>query len=110
MKDPILLSYTLEELLFEFYDRVERAAAEVERGADDEVRAEEAKEKEALDWAEEMEKQDLEAMKAKAAAVEAAPDPTKDPENIKWMEEQIKLAKQTEGDTFGEDIEMDFNE
>jgi hypothetical protein len=124
LKDPLLLDYTLEELLYEFYDKIERHAVEIEREKDDEVKLEEAKDKENLDWAEKMEQEELAEIKAKAAADElakkeeaikkeaekeaAAKDPTKDPENIKWMEEQIKLAKQQYGHTFGEDIEENF--
>jgi site-specific recombinase XerD len=37
-------------------------------------------------------------------------DPTKDPANIKWMEDQIQAAKKVHGDTFGEDIEDTFEE
>jgi hypothetical protein len=57
-----------------------------------------------------MEQEDLANMKAKAANLETAKveDPTKDPDNIKWMEEQMKLAKQQFGETFGNDIEEDF--
>ena len=109
MKDPLLEVYTLEELLYEFYDKVERTAAEEERKKDSEIQAEVAKEKEVLDWAEQQEREEREQLKAKAAAQEAAKkDPTKDPANVKWMEEQMKLAKQQLGDDFGEDINESF--
>jgi hypothetical protein len=107
--DPLLQTYTLEQLLYEFYDRVERRLAEEERIKDLEDFVEEAKDQENLDWAEKMEQEDLAKMKAQAAAIpEKAKDPTKDPENIKWMEEQMRLAKQQLGETFGEDIEENF--
>src|ERR1700677_1678004 len=67
LKDPLLESYTLEELLYEFYDRLERElAAEtlVEQEAD---RIETKKVQENLDWAEEEERKELEAMRAKQA-------------------------------------------
>lgn len=96
-------------MLYEFYDRLERKAAEEERQKTEEVDLEVAKDKENLDWAEMEEKKELEQIKAKAAAVKT-PDPTKDPDNIKWMEEQIRLAKKVYGDSFGEDIKMDFEE
>jgi hypothetical protein len=110
LKDPLLESYTLAELLYEFYDKVERIAAEKERLANEEIQVEVDKEKENLDWAEEMERAELEQLKNKAAKQEAAPavDPTKDPENIKWMEEQMRIAKEQYGETFGEDIEETF--
>ena len=49
----------------------------------------------------------MEAMEAMEAA-EAEQDPTKDPENIAWMEEQMEAAKAIYGDNFGEDISEDF--
>jgi hypothetical protein len=106
LKDPILLSYTLEELLYEFYDRIERREAAEERLEWETDKMEEDKERADLDWAEQEEKKELEAIAAKAAGIQ--PDPTKDPANIKWMEEQMALAKKVHGDTFGEDIVDNF--
>ena len=110
--DPLLQTYSLEQLLYEFYDRVERQAAEEERKINDDEKEEENKEKADLDWAEKMEQEELAEMKANAAATEVKKDqdPTKDPENVKWMEEQMKLNKQLFGETFGEDIEEKFDE
>lgn len=108
LKDPILLSYTLEELLYEFYDRIERRAAEEERLELEDDKIEEEKEQADLDWAEREEKKDLETLKAKATQASAPPDPTKDPANVKWMEDQIAAAKKIHGDTFGEDIDDNF--
>jgi hypothetical protein len=112
LKDPLLQTYTLEELLYEFYDKIERRAAEVEREEASIEMQEDSKEKADLDWAEQMEREELEQLKVKAAAEEEArkQDPTKDPENIKWMEEQMRIAKAQFGDTFGEDIEEKFDE
>ncbi len=106
----MLLSYSLEELLYEFYDRVERSKAEQERLEQEDVKIEEDKDKAALDWAEQEEKRELEAIKAKAAenAESANQDPTKDPQNMAWMEEQIQKAKEVYGDSFGEDIDETF--
>ena len=108
--DPLLQTYTLEQLLYEFYDRVERIAAEQERIKDTEIEQEENKEKANLDWAEKMEREELAQMKAKAAETDTKKnvDPTKDPENIKWMEEQIRINKEQFGETFGENLELDF--
>lgn len=119
LQDPLLLTYTLEQLLYEFYDRQERALADEEGRKDDEVKEEEQKDKANMDWAEQMEREELAQLKAKAEATAAGSppetpevkkieDPTKDPENIKWMEEQIKLNKKIHGESFGEDIETDF--
>jgi hypothetical protein len=112
LKDPLLQTYTLEELLYEFHDKIERRAAAIEHREAEEAEQEEGKDKANLDWAEQMEREELEQLKAKAAAEEEArkQDPTKDPENIKWMEEQIRLAKAQHGETFGEDIEEKFDE
>lgn len=108
LKDPILESYTLEELLYEFYDKMERTKAAEERVNDDTDKIEEAKEKEVLDWAEQEEKKELEEMRA--AADKAKADPTQNPENVKWMEEQLDKYKQVYGESFGEDIDEEFNE
>lgn len=107
LKDPLLDSYTVEELLYEFYDRMERTAAAEERLAKDTDKIEEAKDKAVLDWAEQEEKKELEEMKNMVA--KAATDPSKDPENIKWMKKIIEQAKEEHGDNFGEDIEETFD-
>lgn len=108
LKDPLLESYTLEELLYEFYDKMERTAAAEERVTQDADKMEEAKDKEVLDWAEQEEKKELEEMRKQAD--KTATDPTKDPENVKWMKDQLEKAKQTYGESFGEDIDEEFNE
>lgn len=84
--------------------------AEEERVTKVEEKTEEDKEKADLDWAEQEEKRELEALKNKAAKEEAKPtaDPTKDPANLKWMEEQMQKAKAQFGENFGEDIEQNF--
>jgi hypothetical protein len=110
LKDPILQSYTIEELLYEFYDRIERTKAEEERLEQVDVKIEEEKDKRNEDWAEKMEREELEAemRKSGAKSSEPIPDPTKDPANVAWMEKQIEEAKQVYGETFGEDIEDSF--
>lgn len=110
LKDPLLLSYTLEELLYEFYDRIERQKAQEESLEQESDKIEEAKEKADADWAEKMEREEREAeLREQAAELEKAKsDPTKDPENIKWMEEQLRIGKQVHGETFGEDIDDRF--
>lgn len=108
LKDPLLESYSLEELLYEFYDKIERQKAAEERATKDADKMEEAKEKEVLDWAEQEEKKEIEEMKAQAAKLAA--DPTSDPANLKWMNEQLEKYKQEFGDSFGEDIDETFSE
>lgn len=111
LKDPLLESYTLEELLYEFYDKMERQKATEERVAKDADKMEETKEKEVLDWAEAEEKRELEEMQRQAdSKARGAADPTKDPANIKWMEEQMAKAKEKYGPSFGEDIDESFED
>lgn len=112
LKDPILLSYTLEELLYEFYDKIERRAAEEERAESESVKIEEDKEQGVLDWAELEEKKELDALKARAAieATKVTNDPTLDPDNVQWMEKQLAEAKSLYGENFGEDINDEFND
>lgn len=80
---------------------------------------EEERFQENLDWAEEEERKELEALKKKQRqeALEKkiqdeAMSPLEDEENIKWMEEQvqkeIEQGKELFGDDFGEDIEEEF--
>jgi hypothetical protein len=113
--DPLLQTYTLDQLLYEYYDRIERHAAEQEAVSNEETKKEEDRDKEAQDWADKMEQEELSAAAAAAqgtqpanAEVQPAGDPTKDPANVKWMEEQIQMHKQQFGPTFGEDIQEDF--
>lgn len=111
LKDPLLATYTLEELLYEFYDRIERAKAEDERLEQEDVKIEEEKDKKNEDWAERMEREEMEAEMRKSGAESSEPvqDPTKDPANVAWMEKQIEEAKAVYGETFGEDIEDSFD-
>jgi hypothetical protein len=112
LKDPLLESYTIEELLYEFYDRIERAKAYEEQLERESDKIEEEKDKEAEDWAERMEREEREAEMRKGAAKSEAnnSDPTKDPANMAWMEEQLRAGKDMFGETFGEDIEEKFDE
>ncbi len=105
LKDPLLESYTLEELLYEFYDKMERQKAQEERATKEADKMEEAKEKEVLDWAEEEEKKELEELRKAAASN----NPVQDPENIKWMNEQLEKYKEVYGDSFGEDVDETFD-
>lgn len=108
LKDPLLESYTLEELIYEFYDRMERQKAAEERVDQDADKMEEAKEKEVLDWAEQEERKEMEEMKRMAE--KPSVDPTQDPQNVKWMNEQLNAYKAVHGDSFGEDIDETFSE
>jgi hypothetical protein len=68
-----------------------------------------AKDQEVLDWAEAEEQKELEEMK-RAAEASSKSDPTQDLANVKWMSEQLEAMKKLYGDSFGEDIEEEFDE
>lgn len=110
-------TYTLEELLYEFFDRVERSKASEVAVDEDADRIEDKKVQENLDWAEAEERKELEAMRKQqdevAQKAEATSmSPAEDPENKAWMEEVIKKeieeGKKLFGEDFGEDISEDF--
>ena len=105
LKDPILQTYSLEELAYEYYSHIEQYQVQQERIQEESDKIEEAKEQEAEDWANEMEAE--EAAVAKAVS-EQKPDPTKDPANIAWMEEEIRKSKELLGEDFGEDLNLEF--
>ena len=77
------------------------------------------KEKASLDWAEEEEKREL-AELAKKKAAKVAPksvepeapaiNPIDDPDNKKWMAEQMAKAKAEHGQDFGDDLIANFEE
>jgi len=102
MKDPLLLTYTFEELMYEFNSVREEEKAILERAEQEGDKIEEAKEKATLDWVAQMEAED-------AAAEAAAEDPSKSENNAKWMEEQLALDKATFGEDFGEDLNLSFD-
>lgn len=119
LKDPVLASYTLEELLYEFYDRIERQKAYEEQIEKESDTIERKKDQEASDWADEEEKREkMEETASMSSNSESEMieqsveeyDPTQDPDNMRWMEEQIQKSKQMHGESFGEDIETNFEE
>lgn len=102
-KDPILATYTVEELAYEYYDYYERIAFAEEADQAEADRIEAERYDDALAWADEEEA-------AEEAAREATANPTEDPENIEWMEEQMRLQKEKYGQDFGEDLEIGFED
>ena len=94
LKDPLLLSYTLHELLYEYHDKNERAIAADEAIELNTDKIEEAQEREAIDWAEEEERKEREVAEAEQKA-----------KDDQWMLEQMKKEH---GEDFGKDIESDF--
>lgn len=96
MKDPLLDSYTVEELYYEYRLSVERDKASEERAEEETDKIEQAKVDDALSWAE--------AEEAKEQAAVFNPS-DKDRE---WMEQQLAEAKKIYGESFGEDISEEF--
>lgn len=60
LKDPLLETYTLEELLFEFHDIRDRKEAEAKEAKEIDAKIDEDKLDETLKWAEEDEKREAE--------------------------------------------------
>jgi len=106
MKDPILFSYTLEELAYEYFDHLERKKAEDERIQKDADKIEEDKQKAAEAWADEMERQEEEKPTSNSEKI----DPSQDPASIEWMNKMIEENKKEFGDSFGDDISMNFGQ
>jgi len=104
------MSYTTEELLYEYYDVIERELASQESAEQESDNIDKKKIDETLDWAEKEEKAELEQLKKMQEAKGAQPvDPMSDPANKAWVEKQLlEEAKQQYGEDFGEDIDTDF--
>ena len=110
LKDPILLSYTTEELLYEFYDFIERKKAAEKLSEEDDDRIEEERRQEAFDWAEQEEQKELNELNS--GKIKPEPEQEVKP-NITdadraWMEQKLEEAKELYGEDFGQDIEEDF--
>jgi len=101
LKDPLLQEYTLEELYYEYRDRVEREQAANEFAEEAADNIESKKMDEAMAWAEEEERREMEELAKKQS-------PSSDDQA--WMQEQVAQAKSIYGDDFGEDIVEDFDE
>ena len=108
LKDPILLSYTLEELAYEYYSTIERRKYDVERAQEESDKIEEAKLQADDEWADQMEAAEEAAAAKKPAAVVV--DPMKDPKNIEWMKQEIERNKIELGEDFGEDLSVNFED
>ena len=93
-KDPLLQTYTIDELSYEYFldMEIQRAAEEnVQLEAD---KIEEAKQKNAEAWADEMEEEDEEGVSGEAA---------------EWMAKELEKSKTLLGDNnFGENLDIEF--
>lgn len=104
LKDPILQSYALEELYYEYREHIEREKAAKEKIEQEADNIEKAKEDEALAWAAAEEKKEAEIAKSQSAQWQP------NEQDKVWMEEQLKQAKEMYGEDFGEDISEDFGD
>ena len=107
-KDPILQQYTFEELMYEYYSVVEHHKSQSERDEKDGDRIEQEQWDEAEDWADQMEEEEEQALKKKKEKPNEPYDPLKDPKNVEWMEEELAKDRERFGDSFGEDLNIDF--
>lgn len=103
LKDPLLLEYTLEELIYEFfisqeYEVVQKEKAELEA---------EQKEKEKMDqanaWADELEAQ-MEAQMAQTAPPLTDPEESSEPE---VSQEEWMASEEADG-LYGQDLELKY--
>ena len=95
-------SYTLHELLYEYYDKIERIAVSEELIELETDKIEFEQEQETIDWAEEEERKEREAEEAKAIEEEE-----RIAQEEEWMLEKLK---DEHGDDFGKDINADFED
>lgn len=103
-RDPLLQSYTLEDLIYEYYmvTEAEEYKRELEEQEADKI--EEAKIKADEDWADAMEAEEEEVEEP------TQPNPLEDPKNKEWVEKEIEKSKLFFGDDFGDDINMTFDD
>jgi response regulator of citrate/malate metabolism len=99
LKDPILQSYTLEELYYEYRDKIERELASKETSEQEDDKIEQEKIDNALAWAEAEEEKERQQMSQNQGVSE---------EDMKWMKTQMEKAKEQFGEDFGEDIDEEF--
>jgi len=102
LKDPLLATYSLEELAYEYYAHIAFAQVEQERIQEESDKIEEAKLEEDEAWADEMEAEE------EAAAKQSVSSSAEHPNNIAWMEEEIRKSKELFGEDFGDDLNISF--
>lgn len=126
LKDPVLQTYTFEDLLYEFHDSKEREAARLQSSSENSDKIEQDRLQESLDWAEQEELRELERFKAQQAkAAKAAEEKPAEsgiyvpsPEDQEWMQKQmdneaaqlISKGKQDIADDFGDDLRGSFDD
>jgi len=108
LKDPILQSYTLEELLYEYYDKIERSKVAEENKIIEEENQETECLQDNLDWAEQEEMKELANNNNIKQKLNETITKTKTDEE--WMRERIIEEEKAQDSSFGEDINLDFEE
>jgi hypothetical protein len=107
LKDPILQTYTLEELLYEYFNHIEREEYAKEIQEEAEETKDQTKYDDAAKWAEEEEKREQEQEQEKQTVKEAQ-EGNLTQDDVRWMEEQLAKEKEVRGDSFGENISEEF--
>lgn len=107
LKDPILESYHVYELAYEYFDKSERLKAQLVVSEQEADRIEDEKVQNALDWAAEEERREAEELAAKRALEAEAEEERKrlQEQDEGWMIAQLKKQY---GDDYGEDISLDM--
>ncbi len=94
--------------MYEFHDHIERQKAAKKQLEEEDDRMEGDVKQANLDWAEAEELKELDALNAEVDTKKVKTyKPTK--EDIEWAEEKMKEAKEAHGESFGENIDEDFN-
>lgn len=106
LKDPLLDSYTIYELMYEYFDKIERKNAIHKAVEQENDKIEDSKLDDTLNWIEQEEKREAEKKAAKKIqeVVEEQPSTVDDEQ---WMIQQLKGQY---GDEFGEDINLNLDE
>jgi hypothetical protein len=106
LKDPLLDSYTVYELMYEYFDKIERKNATYKAIEQENDKIEDSKLDETLSWIEQEEKKEAEKMAAQQAKEVKEEQPPKI-DDEQWMVQQLKSQY---GDEFGEDINLNLDE
>jgi hypothetical protein len=110
LKDPLIQDYTIEELYYEYRLHTEFTLAAEEKSTQESDKIEEQKQDATLAWADAEEAKELEELKEKMKQNSQNKDVTITKDDTEWMSKQIESAKETYGDSFGEDITEDFSD
>ena len=100
-KDPILQSYTLEELIYEYHSVNEKRIFVEELREEESDKIEEAKAQKDDDWADRMEAEEEERLKQEAEAAQKKADE-------EWMQKHMDEQKELNGEDYGEDLSTNF--